>query len=91
MHIHESASWLTQHALAVSSWHLEKQHLLRFSLDIYFLKKRYTLKTILQTLLPLTAGITTITCTQLTERCVLFRHFESGTIYKIIYAKSYNT
>jgi hypothetical protein len=46
LHMCDTVDLPTQHTLALSSWHLEKSSLLRFSSDTYFLNKLYTLKTI---------------------------------------------
>jgi hypothetical protein len=76
--------------LAVWSLHWKKFIGFPFSSDISF-KETVHIKNYFENFITVTAGVTTTTCTWLTECHVLFKHFESESVYKItdIYILTY--
>jgi hypothetical protein len=65
------------------SWHLDIFSLLYFSSNM-FVKAVVQIKNNSADVTTMTAGTTTTPFTQLTKQCVIFRQFESETIYQII-------
>jgi hypothetical protein len=81
-HMHITANLLTQHTLAERSWHFEESSLRFFYLHLFPIQIIH-IKIYFVNVASITTGTSTATCTLVTERLALFKHFQSETVEKI--------